>query len=644
MAIPAELLPDGDVLLVVPPLAHLSWPSLGVHVLQACGREAGFEVGVFYANLLYASRIGLLDYAALANGQVDWLLGERLFAEAAFGTPVAALAEFGARLAADRSASLSRARRYVDQLSDAAGVVTEVEQLRFSPEDLVRYGEAATALVEELTEAIAARGYRVVGATTSFDQTAAAVALLAAVKARQPGVVTVIGGANCEGEMAHGVAALSSAVDHVFAGESEATFTALLDSLRDGTPPERVVVGAPCHDLDGLPTPDPGDYFAQVEAVLPELAQEPLWIAYESSRGCWWGETSHCTFCGLNGEGMGFREKSPERVLSDLRSLIASAPTNRVAMTDNIMPHRFHKTLIPALAEAGLDAHLFYEQKANLSLARVRDLVAAGVQTIQPGIEALVTPLLKRMAKGVLGRQNVALLRYAVATGLRVKWNLLHDFPGDEEDDYRSTLALVPLLRHLTPPNALTALALDRFSPYHGDPAAHGITDVAPLSGYADVFGAAAGDPETVARLAYHFTGEWESAARRAPDLAGALWGAVEAWKAAWDGEPPVLRVHRVGRSTYALTDTRGLTGDDGAPFPTHATLTEPQAAAVLVGGPRGKVPTEGWALRRGYAVDMDGWCVPLATADPNLLADMEARFGRRAAPRPLQVLRASPR
>ena len=34
----APPLPDADCLLIVPPLAHLTWPALGVHQLQACAR------------------------------------------------------------------------------------------------------------------------------------------------------------------------------------------------------------------------------------------------------------------------------------------------------------------------------------------------------------------------------------------------------------------------------------------------------------------------------------------------------------------------------------------------------------------------------------------------------------------------------
>ena len=48
----------------------------------------------------------------------------------------------------------------------------------------------------------------------------------------------------------------------------------------------------------------------------------PLMVM-ETARGCWWDAKHHCTFCGLNGEFMGFRSKSPLRALAEnLRSTI----------------------------------------------------------------------------------------------------------------------------------------------------------------------------------------------------------------------------------------------------------------------------------------------------------------------------------
>jgi len=51
-------------------------------------------------------------------------------------------------------------------------------------------------------------------------------------------------------------------------------------------------------------------------------AADVLWLPYEGSRGCWWGEKHHCTFCGINGQGMEFRARSADRVIADLRTLV----------------------------------------------------------------------------------------------------------------------------------------------------------------------------------------------------------------------------------------------------------------------------------------------------------------------------------
>ena len=55
------------------------------------------------------------------------------------------------------------------------------------------------------------------------------------------------------------------------------------------------------------------------------------------------------------------------------------------------------------------------------------------------------------------------------------------------------------------------------------------------------------------------------------------------------------------------LLDSRGL----GGPSVWH--LSDEQAHAVLVGGPRERVPLADWAIGAKLALDLDGWCVPLA-------------------------------
>jgi ribosomal peptide maturation radical SAM protein 1 len=482
-------------------------------------------------------------------------------------------------------------------------------------------------VIAELADAIVARGYRFVGASTTFEQTASSYALLRAVKERDPSIVTLLGGANCELGMADGVLTLGDAVDHVFSGESEGAFLRFLHGERL----PRRVDGEPLRDMESLPEVRYDEYFRQIDRWLPELNDVPLWLTYESSRGCWWGEKRHCTFCGLNGSGMAFRQKSPEKVLGEIRRLVALSPTNRLNITDNIMPWSYHKTLLPRLAAEGPKIHAFYEMKSNLTLPQVKGLHDAGILAIQAGIEALSSDLLRLMRKGVTARQNLATMRYARALGMGVKWNLLYGFPGDDAAWYGETLALLRQIRHLTPPHALGHMSIERFSPYFEQPASFGIRSMEPMPAYFDAFPPHA----DVRSLAYHFVADYDSGSEADPALMDAIRDEIAAWREAWAAPPerrPLLWVAPAG-SRWALYDTRGLGG------PQMVWLSEAQAAAVLVGGPIEKVPVARWAISRGYAFETDGWCVPLALAPYEVLHSFEEKFRHLAPEADLQLL-----
>ncbi|MFK7928564.1 MAG: RiPP maturation radical SAM C-methyltransferase [Myxococcota bacterium] len=615
---PTLELPAGHVCLVVPPLAHVTWPALGVHILQAVGRDAGHDVRVAYLNAALAQRIGLLDYASLANAPMDWLLGERLLGWRAWDDrdPQHAFDDLDVGESDVRSHN-GGATAYLDQLSDGTGQRVEAWGRAYTREGLVAAALAAGAALDDLADAIVAAGYRVVGATTSYDQTAGAIALCRAVKERDPTITTLLGGANCEGLMADALADLAPWCDHVFSGESEAIFLDFLEQHATGTPLPRRLAGTPCLDLDALPAPKFDDYLAQIRDWIPDLLTEgQVWLSYESSRGCWWGEKQHCTFCGLNAMGMAYRAKSPEVVLRDLAELVATPETPFVAMADNILPYQYHKTVVPFLSDVAPNAHIFYEVKANMTLAQVMALSDGGIKVIQPGIESLSTPVLKRMRKGVFARQNLALLRYSAACGVMVKWNLLYAFPGDVADDYLPMLDLLPRLHHLIPPNGAVHLAIDRFSPYFDEAEAYGITDLKPLEAYRAVF------PESadLHKLAYHFTGTWESSSKDDSAIRNQLWVRAENWHHAWSEDPPQCTVTPRGANHWVLFDSRG-------DAPITRILTDVQARAALVGGPWSRVPAAAWAVKHDLAVEMDGWCVPLAMASRDVLAAVEARW-----------------
>ena len=173
-------------------------PALGPHRLQACARANGFEVRILYASLHLAAAIGESNYTAVCYSPIRDLAGERLFAATAYGSPPV--------------------RR-----SDGDGRdtwCTEDRSPRTEHGDLPQLEADIAAWVEPFVEAVLELGFDIVGCSTSFQQTASSIALLKRVKARHPGTTTILGGSNCEGDMAEGIISLDGGVDFVFSAKA----------------------------------------------------------------------------------------------------------------------------------------------------------------------------------------------------------------------------------------------------------------------------------------------------------------------------------------------------------------------------------------------------------------------------------------
>jgi ribosomal peptide maturation radical SAM protein 1 len=567
------------VLLVVPPFAAIFQPSLACHLLQACARRREFDVSVVYGNLIFASMIGAGEYAKLAEQRLQL---ERIFQEAAFG-----------RLAGEGDTPLK-------------------------PE-LTKPRQMAAAWLDRMEGIIRSVAPKVVGCTCSFEQITSSVALLNRSKQADSGITTIIGGANCEAEMAEGIRSLGARIDVVASGESEESFPAFLEEvLRLGRQPERVIQGKPCMKLDALPTPEYGEYFEQYRFYLGGDSADPTRpaVPYESSRGCWWGEKHHCTFCGLNGTTMKFREKPADLVAREIAALPLRYPVTRINVVDNIMPHTYFSALLPRLKSLlPENVAVFYEQKANLSLQKMQALKDARVTSIQPGIESLNTHILECIDKGVTASQNLALLRFARSLGMDATWNLLAGFPGDRREDYEQLASLIPLISHLQPPDGLGFLRIDRFSPYFDHPERYGIRNLRPKPIYFEVF-----PPHTdFEKLAYYFDGDYQCGAFECREVLEAIAQQTGAWSKRWEYNPkPILSVVHLFEEQFLVTDTRG----EGAPE--FHLIGRAQAQVALTGAETRDRRDLQWAFDKRLLVELDGRLVPLATAPPALLVEFE--------------------
>jgi ribosomal peptide maturation radical SAM protein 1 len=593
--------------LVTMPLATLTMPSLALTQLQAVVRKSfgadEVQADLHYLHHDFALYVGLPAYDELISfahhpaGLGDWFFRAAAFPEA----PDNADAYFQRYYPAH--APQNRAVREM-VMAKRAGLLAHFEAM------IDRY---------ELDKV------DMVGFTSMFSQNVATLAMARLIKARNPEVVIVVGGANCEGIMGRELIQHAPMVDYVFSGPSLRSFPLLLRALVDGdaegahridgvfTRRNRVQEagcssttlvtlggGDPVvrmfgeeNDINELVEFDYAPFLARYEAYFP--GREQAVLLYETSRGCWWGERAHCTFCGLNGSTISYRSMREENAFKVFNDLFQHADrVSEIQSVDNILPKSYLTDVLPFL-DTPEQVALFYEVKADLDEEDFQVLSKARVLRIQPGIEALNTSTLKLMRKGTSVFQNLSFLVNARRYEIIPAWNLLIGFPGEEAAVYEKYHAELHLLTHLFPPSGVFPVRFDRFSPYYEEQAHYGL-ELQPLDWYELTYPFPA---EALANLAYYFADQNYMApyAMNAARWVGKLRDKVERWKAMWaDGTPPELRLTEHAGTAYVYDSRSGV--------PVEYPLSE-DARRVLDGLATAKKPAN--LAKELPAVDVDG-------------------------------------
>jgi ribosomal peptide maturation radical SAM protein 1 len=504
-------------------------PAIGVSLLKSHLKNIGVSSRIIYFNMRFENLVGESDYKYVAEiAPPQSLLGDWIFSRAAFGlneeTEAAYLETFTDRFG---------------NLTASAEAITIAKRVR----------QVTDQFLEDCLAEVDWQNYDVVGFTSTFTQHVASLALARRVKERFPNLVIMFGGANCEDEMGLQLHRSFPFIDFVWSGEADVGFSRLILGLKNGTEVHHIpglvsrvdgrsqyttLAPEQVKDLDTLPYPNYDDYFEQ-RALLRPSHKQTVGVLMESSRGCWWGQKHHCTFCGLNGMSMAFRSKSAPRVLEEITWLCSHYKQRFVEMVDNILDMQYFQDLLPELHKRRLKLGLFYETKANLTKDQVRMLRDAGVDTIQPGIESFSTAILHLMRKGTSAVQNVQLLKWCKEFGVKPFWNMLYGFPGEDPADYEATARIIDSIHHFQPPFGFGAIRLDRFSPNFFSARQLGICNVRPDRSYGYIYDLS---EDELFRLAYYFEHDYEDGR---------------------DPESYIGEAHKSVKRWHEDSDTRGL-------------------------------------------------------------------------------------
>lgn len=499
--------------LIAMPFMNVNLPSLALTQLKAIVEErfAGqVAVDICYLNHDFAHYFGWELYHML-SGQVhvNTGIGDWIFRHIAFPT-------------AKDNTEIYLKRYYP---------LTDPDSQQFKQTILAKRAGMAQFL-DALIAKYKLTDAELVGFTSMFNQNVACFALAQQLKERKPTLVTVMGGPNCESPMGAVIVEYVEPIDFVFAGPGLVNFPEFL-GYQLTAQPER------CHTIHGVFSKDnfidfiyegeiaenPQDDAPLLRTIGDELSiDHPIPLNYapflhelatnfagrtieprltfETSRGCWWGERSHCTFCGLNGISMNYRAMLPEHALQQFDALFQYERTTPILLecVDNILPKAYLTDVLPRL-DTPATMSLFYEVKSDLTERDLQVLAKARCRIIQPGIESINTSTLHLMKKGSSAFQNIQLLKNCALYDILPVWNLLLGFPGEKAEVFRKYIQDIPLLMHLPPPTGAYPVRFDRYSPYFNQADEYGL-DLRPFDFYRLVYPF---DEDALYDLAYYF-------------------------------------------------------------------------------------------------------------------------------------------
>lgn len=461
---PNDLSKAERVALVSLPWMSPAMPSIQLATLSSALRQEGIDSDVHELYVDYAARIGLNIYNQLGNLHgflPEWMFSRHYYRE-----------ETGEELSA--TAALKSVKEwlwpeYADVMLRALDAVTEM-------------------YLTEIVDTTDWSRYDIVGCSLTISQLGASMAFARRLKVRYPQIKVVFGGSQCAGPMGRAILRICRYVDAVVHVEGELVLGELVRRWRGGLTLDGLggvsyhcsnhrIVSGPAgglyRDQGGCRSLSYDSYFQRL-LRLNLLDKLNSWLPFESSRGCWYGQKTQCTFCGLH-ETMEYRAWKPDAVLDQLERLYSRYRIPRFYAVDLILPRDYLHTFLPEVAARGHDWMFFWEVKANMRREELEVLMAAGVRWVQPGIESLDADMLRLMKKGVSPLQNIQLLKWSEELGIYCGWNMIHGLPGEKQQSYDNMVEMIPKLYHLRPPSGSGRFQLHRFSPYFENPEQYGI-------------------------------------------------------------------------------------------------------------------------------------------------------------------------
>lgn len=187
--------------------------------------------------------------------------------------------------------------------------------------------------------------------------------------------------------------------------------------------------------------PDMSLYKSDIEVPLDLRRLKTAYMI--ESRGC----PFKCTYC-ANQHWQGvWRAVSPARTVDKMEHLARNHGVQYFRFYDDLFTANMNKTLefCRILKDRKLNVHFRVLVRAGISKETLKALQEVGCESIGLGIESGSDRMLKGIKKGITRQQIIETINSCKDLGLWVVGSFIVSLPGETQEDYKASLALVNL-------------------------------------------------------------------------------------------------------------------------------------------------------------------------------------------------------
>jgi len=195
--------------------------------------------------------------------------------------------------------------------------------------------------------------------------------------------------------------------------------------------------------INHLPTPD----FTGLP--LERYLMEALMIPLMTTRGCYWGKCTFCTYREIHNRGV--EKRDPSLIVKDMQFLSKTHQCHFFRMVDDAISPGTCKALARAILDAGLD--IKWKVSARLEKAFTPELcrlmAEAGCDKVLFGLESYNQRVLDRMGKGIRVAHVKPVLRHFKQAGIKTHVSIMVGFPTETREEAGQTRRFIEENRDL---------------------------------------------------------------------------------------------------------------------------------------------------------------------------------------------------